>query len=97
MGSRAPLASKTHHLFLRIIAGVSQSSKPMTVADIAWTLHTPVDVPMDLHAVEAPASAVLMAHPIVGRWGKSADPCHMDPLSYGSLATVLQSCYIVFV
>ena len=40
MGSRAPLTPKTHHLFLRVIAAVSQSSKPMTVADIARVLRT---------------------------------------------------------
>ena len=35
---------KTHYLFLRIIAIVSQSSRKMTVADIARALSTPADV-----------------------------------------------------
>jgi hypothetical protein len=34
----------THYLFLRIIAVVSQSTKPMTVADIGKALQLPADV-----------------------------------------------------
>jgi hypothetical protein len=35
---------KTHYLFLRIIATVAQSDKPMTVADVAHALDMPADV-----------------------------------------------------
>jgi hypothetical protein len=35
---------KTHYLFLRIIAVVSQSTKPMTVIDIGKALQLPADV-----------------------------------------------------
>jgi hypothetical protein len=35
---------KTHHLFLRIVAMVSQSTNPMTVADIGKALQLPADV-----------------------------------------------------
>jgi hypothetical protein len=35
---------KTHYLFLRIIAVVSQSAAPMTVADIGKALGLPADV-----------------------------------------------------
>jgi hypothetical protein len=35
---------KTHYLFLRIIAVVSQSSKPMTVSDVGTALELPADV-----------------------------------------------------
>lgn len=35
---------KTHHLFLRVVAMVSQSTKPMTVADIGKALGLPADV-----------------------------------------------------
>ena len=39
-----PRQLKTHYLFLRIIAVVSQSTKPMTVTDIAGALETHPDV-----------------------------------------------------
>jgi hypothetical protein len=39
-----PRQPKTHYLFLRIIAVVSQSKKPMTVTDIAGALKTHPDV-----------------------------------------------------
>ena len=35
---------KTHYLFLRIIATVAQSDKPMTVVDVAKALDLPADV-----------------------------------------------------
>jgi hypothetical protein len=44
MGHAASKTPSTHHLFLRIIAAVQQSSTPMTVSDLAKALKTPGEV-----------------------------------------------------
>jgi hypothetical protein len=61
----------THYLFLRIIAMVGQSTKPMTVDDLSKALNTPSDVVAQciaLHVYSEKQEGAQLSMPLADYW-----------------------------